>query len=221
VKDWNCIIYWDNNQKFFLKMNDLFLRDDFVRYMNMNTRQFSLPPARNDVVRQSIPNNIPPPLPEPPTTKNTSTPTEEELKDLVTTLKSSLKDKRRFKDAVPEFLELMNKHLNYENKRLFYDGLNIVSYRVGKPGFDANLAKQLFDAALTKKDCFSPGYRRNIEDWKQTVENLISGTNSSSQPTNFFKAKHQINHFREGMVDLIHNDQWELLPLEDRICLTN
>ena len=69
----------------------------------------------------------------------------------------------------------MRNNLTYETKRLFYDALNIVSYRVGKPGYDTQNAKLLFDAALEKSDCWSPGYKKNIEDWKRTVESLVTG----------------------------------------------
>ena len=156
-----------------MNLSDLFIRDDILVYRpplqtlpTLQARNVPINPLR---VQSSVP------LPEPPKTTTVVTPSEDQLKETVTRLKASLKDKKRFKDAVPEFLEVMNKHLTFENKRLFYDALNIVSYRVGKPGFDANLAKQLFDAALLKKECFSPGYKRNIEDWKRTVENLLSG----------------------------------------------
>src|SRR4051812_29439568 len=74
------------------------------------------------------------------------------LKIRVDGLKKRMKSKRNFEDAVPEFMELMKHNLSYQNKKLFYDSLNIVSHRVGKPGFEPAVAKPLFYAALQLQD---------------------------------------------------------------------
>ena len=69
-------------------------------------------------------------------------------------LKNRLRNKTSFNEAVPEFILLMNECLSFGTKRLFYNGLNIASFRVGKPGFDPPVAKPLFEAAIERNNCF-------------------------------------------------------------------
>jgi hypothetical protein len=45
---------------------------------------------------------------------------------------------------------------------------------VGKPGFDLSVAKPLFDLAFEHRTKFTPGYRKNIEEWKATVDQLLT-----------------------------------------------
>eukprot|EP01114_Cavostelium_apophysatum_P024562 TRINITY_DN9651_c0_g1_i2.p1 TRINITY_DN9651_c0_g1~~TRINITY_DN9651_c0_g1_i2.p1 ORF type:complete len:385 (-),score=11.47 TRINITY_DN9651_c0_g1_i2:131-1285(-) len=102
---------------------------------------------------------------------------EDELKMTMDNLKKKLKTKRYFKDAVTQLLPLFQNEINYTNKRLFYDALNIISFRIGKPGFDPQLALPLFDAAWEHSDSFSPGFRKNIESWRSTISQLAKDPN--------------------------------------------
>jgi hypothetical protein len=106
-----------------------------------------------------------------------------QLKTEMERIKKDLKAKTRFESAAKRLIELIPKHLNFENKRLFYDALNIVSFRVGKPGFTPSIAKQLFDTAHDHKQHFSSGYRKNIEDWKRTVDEYVTSPESTSLTT--------------------------------------
>lgn len=111
----------------------------------------------------------------PNTQPSTSIIGEYDLKLRMDVVKANLKRKSSFDDGITELLELLPKYLNYETKKMFYDALNIISYRVGKPGFgDIKKVQQLFQLALDKKQHFSPGYRKNIEEWKQVVDRMIA-----------------------------------------------
>lgn len=96
-----------------------------------------------------------------------------ELKFKINQIKTNLKNIKTFKKAVEELIKLMSKYLNYDTKRIFWDCLNIISYRIGKPGFDAKIAEPLFNLAYENKEAFSNGLRKHVEDWKMTIDEII------------------------------------------------
>lgn len=118
---------------------------------------------------------------------------EEALRIKVETIKANLKHSDTFEDAVKELKTVMENNLNYGNKRLFYDALNIISYRVGKPGFEASVAKPVFDAAINLGSNFSSGYKKNIQDWKKTIDELVENPDASIERSDgrFNTVRHQ------------------------------
>lgn len=105
---------------------------------------------------------------------------ERTLKQDMNSIKRKLRKKKAFLEGVEELCQKMKESLNYSTKKLFYDALNILSYRVGKPGFDAAAAKKAFDIAKANINVFSAGYRRNISDWAQEIDKLVSKNDSSA-----------------------------------------
>jgi hypothetical protein len=95
-----------------------------------------------------------------------------ELQELMTKLKKDLRTKKGFASACTQITRLIPKYLNGESKRLFYDSLNIASFRLGKPGFSVAAAKPMFLTAYEHRQHLTPGYRKNVEEWKATVEKM-------------------------------------------------
>lgn len=100
-------------------------------------------------------------------------------------IKNNLKKKQTFSAAVLEFCDSMKKNLNSSNKKLYYDALNIISFRAGKPGFDVEVAKNAFSIAIDKIDCFSSGYKKNIMDWANAINKTNEMTLTSRDDGRF------------------------------------
>eukprot|EP00029_Vermamoeba_vermiformis_P007703 TRINITY_DN3408_c0_g1_i1.p1 TRINITY_DN3408_c0_g1~~TRINITY_DN3408_c0_g1_i1.p1 ORF type:complete len:629 (+),score=50.58 TRINITY_DN3408_c0_g1_i1:41-1927(+) len=115
-------------------------------------------------------------IPSAPTTIPAEGPVPEltfmELQEVMTKLKKDLRTKKGFASACTQITRLIPKYLNGESKRLFYDSLNIASFRLGKPGFSVAAAKPMFLVAYEHRHHLTPGYRKNVEEWKATVEKM-------------------------------------------------
>jgi hypothetical protein len=107
----------------------------------------------------------------------------EEIKAIFERLKNELKSRQSFPAACEEIAKLASQCLNATTRRLFYDALNVASYRIGRPGFSARIAQPMFQAVYDRIDIMTPGFRKYIEQWKKVVDHMANTGENTIPPS--------------------------------------